>query len=126
MTALPALQPVFVNVVLLRVADVQLPPLPVQTDAGGMCWLMVDLVFNLLTIIGQTFTLFYLHSSDQTATNVEDLQLVTGAVDHDHVSEVINDQGSQITELHSSFLVSVRDHGGLVSTDDVNIVEARI
>ena len=59
--------------------------------------------------------------------NVENLQLVGGAVDDDHVAEVITDQGSQLPELHARRVVEgVGDHGGLVPTDDVDAVEARI
>ena len=119
-----ALQLVFVNVVV--VAHVQRPPLLVQTDAGGTDWLVGDLGFNMLAARGQTYHFLYLHRSDQYPANVDDLQLVIGAVDNDHVPEVITDQGLELSELHASVLKGVRDHGGLVSTDDVDAVEARI
>ena len=51
-TAVAALQLVFVNIVV--VAHVQLPPLLVQTDAGGTGRLMVDLGFNMLVIRKRT------------------------------------------------------------------------
>ena len=70
-TAAAALQLVFVNVVV--VAHVQLPPLLVQTDAGGTGWRMVDLGFKMLVIRGQTSNFPYLHRSDQSPANVENL-----------------------------------------------------
>ena len=112
----------------MGIADVQLSPLLVQTDAGGLGWLMIHLEFNMLTSnYNREEELLYLQRSQQFSLNVNNLELVTGAVDHNHVAEVITHQGLQLLELHPGGVVEgVGDHGGLVPTDDVDKVEARI